>query len=554
MIATRPQNTAARADSGPGLALPQGWFGLTIRVVVSDGSTILPRIAVLLANAPTRIPTGNGRERFFVKSGSRWPFSIEKAVNEPCRYVPFPFGLAYLAALLDRDGVDVAVYDGVALNAGAEALLDYAGTCRPQIVFMETTTPTVDHDLALCLELKARTGAVIALAGAHATTFAEAILSEHPEVDWILTGEYELNAQRAIEAWRAGGERALAGLAGLVHAQALPDGTRRIVAGPPGAPIEPLDLLPVPARHFFPTREAPSVWPYWDGFCRHRPAIQMHASRGCPFRCTFCLWVSVMYGNGAYRTFSPRRVVDEMEQVIRQYGAKEIYFDDDIFTAREVHVLGICDEIRARQVRVPWSVMGDAMAVTERAIRAMAHAGCIGMKLGIESANRQVLEQARKPIRLDKVRDVVGWCSREGIKTHATITFGLPGETHASMQETLDFCRMLSVDSIQFSVATPFPGTPYYEGARRDGRLLDARWSDFDGNRSAVVRHEGLSAEEIAKFAARAPSRWLRARLHDPPWLRRQARYLGEILADQGVAGVSRRILRAARLLLARPG
>jgi anaerobic magnesium-protoporphyrin IX monomethyl ester cyclase len=511
-------------------------------------------VTVLLANAPTRIPTGNGRERFFVKAGSRWPFSIEKPVDESCRYVPFPFGLAYLAALLERDGVEVLVHDGVALNTRDEDLLSYADQCRPQVVFMETTTPTVEHDLALCRQLKARTGAVIALGGAHATSFAEPILREHPEVDWILTGEYELNAQRAIAAWRAGGDAALDGLAGLVRAQVLPDGTRRIVVGPPGAPIEPLDQLPMPARHLFPTREVPAVWPYWDGFCRHRPAIQMHASRGCPFRCTFCLWVSVMYGNGPYRTFSPRRVVDEMEQAIRQHGAKEIYFDDDIFTAREAHVLAICDEIRARQLRVPWSVMGDAMAVTERAIDAMAGAGCIGMKLGIESANRHVLEQARKPVRLEKVRNVVAWCGRGGIKTHATITFGLPGETRESMQETLDFCCALSVDSIQFSVATPFPGTAYYESVRTSGHLLDARWSDFDGSRAAVVRTEGLRAEEIAEFAARAPSRWLRARLRDPAWLRRQTRYLREILADQGLAGVKRRMLRAARLFLAKPG
>jgi anaerobic magnesium-protoporphyrin IX monomethyl ester cyclase len=520
---------------------------------VPEASPSLPRITVLLANAPTRIPAGKGRERFFVKAGSRWPFSIEKAVDEPCRYVPFPFGLAYLAALLERDGVAVAVYDGVALNTSAEALLEYAVRSRPQIVFMEITTPTVDHDLALCREIKTRTGALIALGGAHATTFAESILREHSQIDWILAGEYELNARDAIKAWRQG-EPLLDGVAGLVRAQTLPDGSRRIVSGPPGAPIEPLDLLPMPARHLFPTAEAPSLWPYWDGFCRHRPAVQMHASRGCPFHCTFCLWVSVMYRNGPYRTFSAKRVVDEMEQVIREHGAREIYFDDDIFTAREAHVLAICHEITARKLRVPWSVMGDAMAVTERAIEEMARAGCIGMKLGIESANSRVLEQARKPVRLDKVRAVVLWCGQRGIKTHATITFGLDGETRDSMRETLEFCRTLPVDSIQFSVATPFPGTPYYESARRSGHLLDARWTDFDGSRSAVIRHEGLSAEEIAEFTARAPSRWLRARLRDPAWLHRQARYLREIFSDQGLAGLKRRLVRAARLLLARPG
>ncbi len=495
----------------------------------------------------------NGRERFFVKAGSRWPFSIEKAAGEPCRYVPFPFGLAYLAALLEQDGVDVEVYDGVALNTSGEALLEFASKIRPRIVFMETTTPTVDHDLALCREIKTRTGALVALGGAHVTVFAESILREHTHIDWILRGEYELNARDAIKACRQG-ESLLDGIAGLVRAQIQPDGSRRVVSGPPGAPIEPLELLPMPARHLFPTREAPSVWPYWDGFCRHRPAVQMHASRGCPFRCTFCLWVSVMYRNGPYRTFSAKRVVDEMEHAIREHGAREIYFDDDIFTAREAHVLAICQEIVARKLRVHWSVMGDAMAVTERAIEEMARAGCIGMKLGIESANRQVLEQARKPIRLEKVRNVVRWCNQRGIKTHATITFGLDAETRDSMRETIAFCRSLPVDSIQFSVATPFPGTPYYESASRSGHLLDARWTDFDGGRSAVVSHEGLSADEIAEFTAHAPSRWLRARLRDPAWLRRQAHFLREILADQGLAGVKRRLVRAARLLLARPG
>jgi anaerobic magnesium-protoporphyrin IX monomethyl ester cyclase len=511
-------------------------------------------MTVLLANAPTRIPAGNGRERFFVKAGSRWPFSIEKGADESCRYVPFPFGLAYLAALLERDGVEVAVYDGVALNASAEDLLGYATKCRPQVVFMETTTPTVDHDLALCRELKARTQALIALGGAHVTTFAESILLEHAEVDWILPGEYELNAARAIVDWQRGGDAAVSGLPGLVRARLRQDGAREVIAGPPGSPIDPLDQLPMPARHLFPIRESPSAWPYWDGFCRHRPALQMHSSRGCPFHCTFCLWVNVMYANGRYRTFSASRVVDEMERLVRQHGAKEIYFDDDIFTAREAHVLAICDEILRRGLRVPWSVMGDAMAVTEKAIVAMGRAGCIGMKLGIESADQHVLDLARKPIRLDKVRNVVTWCNHAGIKTHATITFGLDGETRESMRQTLDFCRTLPVDSIQFSVATPFPGTPYYESVLQKGRLLDARWLDFDGGRKAVVRDDGVSAEEIAEFAARAPSRWLRARLREPAWLLRQARYLREILADQGLAGLERRLLRAGRLLLARPG
>ena len=155
-------------------------------------------MTVLLANAPTRVAVGSDEERFFVKAGSRWPFSIQKAANEACRYVPFPFSLAYLAALLERDSVHVEVYDGVALNAGRETFLSRAASYRPTIILLEATTPTIDDDLALVRELKARTGARIALAGAHPTHFARSLLDENPELDWVFKGEYELNALAAI--------------------------------------------------------------------------------------------------------------------------------------------------------------------------------------------------------------------------------------------------------------------------------------------------------------------------------------------------------------------
>jgi anaerobic magnesium-protoporphyrin IX monomethyl ester cyclase len=295
------------------------------------------------------------------------------------------------------------------------------------------------------------------------------------------------------------------------------------------------------------------MWPYWDGFCQRRPAVQMHASRGCPFKCTFCLWISVIYGQGPYRTFSPRRVVDEMAHVVERYGAREIYFDDDIFTAREDHVLGICQEILDRKLRVSWSVMGDAMAVTERAVDAMARAGCIGMKFGVESADPEVLKKLRKPVRLDKVRQVARWCSSRAIKTHATITFGLEADSPETMQRTLEFCCSLSVDSIQFSVVTPFPGTEHFRNARAAGLVDENDWSRFDGARSSVLRFPSMTPQYVEQFAQRAPSVWLRARMRDPGWLARQARYFARVARDQGVPGLARRLDRGYRLLFNLP-
>lgn len=501
-------------------------------------------MTVLLANSPTREKVRGRQERFFVKAGSRWPFSIQKDEREPCRYVPFPFSLAYLAALLEREQVPVEVFDGVALNVDRETFLERAVGYKPSLIVMEATTPTIDDDLALCRELKARTGATIALAGAHPTHFALSLLQEHAYLDWVFKGEYELNALAAI---RARSQAELAVVGGLVRR--TPEG--QVVEGPRGKPIMNLDELPFPARHMFPTRQAPTMWPYWDGFCQRRPAVQMHSSRGCPFKCTFCLWISVIYEQGPYRVFSGKRIVDEMEHVIATYGAKEIYFDDDIFTVREEHVLDVCSEIQARGLRVSWSVMGDAMAVTERAIDAMASAGCIGMKFGVESANKEVLKKLRKPVKLDKVRKVVDWCALRGIKTHATITFGLEGDTPETMQETLDFACSLPVDSIQFSVTTPFPGTEHYARAMKEKRII-GRFRDFDGAHSSVLRFDNMSNELVAELAERASSIWLRARLKDPAWISRQVQYMLQTARDQGLGGARRRARRGIDLLLNR--
>src|SRR5439155_6303991 len=148
----------------------------------------------LLANAPTRVPTEAGRELFYVKAGSRWPFSVEKSPDESCRYVPFPFSLAYLAALLERESIPVDVLDAVGLNLPEEQFLARAAASMPSLIVMEATTPTIQHDLELAARLKEATKATIALTGAHATVFPRETLCSARSVDWILTGEYEMNA------------------------------------------------------------------------------------------------------------------------------------------------------------------------------------------------------------------------------------------------------------------------------------------------------------------------------------------------------------------------
>ncbi len=206
-------------------------------------------MTVLLANAPTRIAQGSSRELFYVKAGSRWPFSIEKATAETARYVPFPFSLAYLAALLEKEKLPVEVLDAVALNLPHSEFVARCTKVRPSILVMEATTPTIEADLALARELKAATGAIIAMTGAHTTVFPLETLRAEESVDWVLKGEYELNALEAIRIQMANGadrEERLAQVRGLARATRDASGQRQVADVRPGFPSTTSTRCPSP--------------------------------------------------------------------------------------------------------------------------------------------------------------------------------------------------------------------------------------------------------------------------------------------------------------------
>lgn len=484
---------------------------------------------IVLSNPPYRIPLGDGRERFFIRAGSRWPFSIVKCEDDVSDYLPFPFYLAYAAALIEREpGLEVMVEDGVALNEREDEFLRRVCAASPRIFLLESATGTVRHDIELARTIKARCpDTLICFAGFHVTALTEETLELAGDaIDFILLQEYEESFLALARAIRDGTD--VSEIAGIAFRR----GDTLVRNDSPG--LVDVNRLPHPARHLFPANDRPDMNRYWDGFCQYRRAVQMHASRGCPFRCDFCVWNQVMYGQGMYRGRDVADICDEIEEVIDGYGAREIYFDDDTFTGHKKHVMAFCEEMirRGLQSRTRWSAMADFMITDDEMLRRMRAAGCIGVKFGVESGNEEVLKRIGKPVRLDRLRRNAALCARLGIKTHATFTFGLNGETRASMRDTLDLAKSLDCDSVQFSITTPFPGTRYYEELKRRGDLLAERWEDFDGSNSCVVRFGDMDARDVQEFHAAAGDEWLRSKLRQPGWIWRQLR--GQVRAWQG--------------------
>ncbi|MEO5357147.1 MAG: radical SAM protein [Nitrospirae bacterium YQR-1] len=470
-------------------------------------------LKIMLTNPAVKEKIDDKKERYFIKAGSRWPWSYIKRINEEC-VPPFPFYLAYSAQILRNEGFDVYTLDGVALNMEKPVFIEKVLTVAPDVLVIETAAHAFMHDVNLAKELKSKLSSnlKIIFTGPHATTFANEIMLNYPHIDIVLRGEYEFLLLEVVKRLQNNDNLRIDGVA-------YRDNGNLVVSGKKGF-IEDINKLPYPAFELFPSEEAPDITRYGDGICTYKPAVTLHSSRGCPFKCNFCLWNQVMYDNRKYRMFSPERVVDEMCYVIENFGAKEIYFDDDDFCINKKHVVDICDEIKARKLKIKWSCMGDAISTDEEMLKVMAEAGCIFMKFGVESGNKDILRQMGKPLEPLKAIQTAEICRKYGIMTHATFVFGLYGDTMDSMRETLALANKIKFDYAQASIATPLPGTRLYDLLIDSGRIKDMDFNNFDGTRSCVVLSEHLSPQQVVAFRKKAIKSMVLHKMADPIWWR----------------------------------
>lgn len=493
---------------------------------------------LLLTNPACKYPINNRYEKYFIRSGSRWPHSRIKRIGEIPSYLPFPFFLAYSASLLLQDKHDVYVLDAVALDYDDARLIKEAENIRPDIILFETTTPTITHDLHIARRLKEATGAKIILAGPHAAVYADSLMKTNLFIDYILKGEYELNCAKLIK--RLSNNDSASVVGGVVYRD-----TGSVIAGSdePAGQDESLDILPMPARNLFPSNKINDIGRYWDGFCQFRPAIQMQATRGCPYQCYFCLWNEVMYKHKKYRKFSPYRVVEEISYVMKEYGAREVYFDDDDFTIDKAYVYEICSLIIKEKLDIRWSCMADAVNLDKETLKLMKQAGCIGVKFGLESLSPKVLAMINKPVSLEKAKQTAKHCAQYKIRSHAAFAAGLLNEDVSSLNETLAGIKTLDVDTIQVSFAVPFPGTSFYDLAKSKGFINGAAWEDYDGSRKQVLRYPLLDEKMFKQYKSKLYRYWLISRLLQPAWVLRQIFYLKRYIKGQGIKRIMEQVL-----------
>ncbi len=423
-----------------------------------------------------------------IRAGCRFPNLTVKKTNS---YVPFPFLVAYAAAYSESRGVDVLCIDGIAERASLNSVLARIRSFSPDLVVAETSATSLKHDLGALEQLRELLPkSVIAVYGPHTDVRPmDALLGS--AVSFVIKGEPEQTAYELAGALaRRKDPRFVPGLICLDEAGGMAQTA-------PRKPIENLDELPYPKRDGMPMHNY-SV----PGF--PSPVTFMYGSRGCPFKCNFCLWPQTNL-KGAYRSRSGENIAAEMAWVLERFpDTKSFFFDDDTFNLGRTRILAFADEMNRRKLRIPWGMNARADNWDRELMERLVETGLFTLRIGIESGDPEVLARTHKDIDLEQARRTLEMSHSLGIRNHLSFIVGLPGETPGSVENTIRYIKSVPADSVQFSVAVPFPGTEFHTLASKNGFILTEDFSKYNGFDHVVTRTEAMTGDEIARAVARA--------------------------------------------------
>jgi hopanoid biosynthesis associated radical SAM protein HpnJ len=349
-------------------------------------------------------------------------------------------------------------------------------------VVLHTSTPSFKMDVRTAEMIKAENPqCVIAFVGGHATAMPDQTLKASRAIDIAARKEFDFSMKEVAEGWDWGK------IHGISHQK---DG--KIHHNLDRAPLlsEDLDKLPFVTQIY--DRDL-DFRKYNSPYCQY-PYVSLYTGRGCPARCTFCLWPQVTTGH-AYRTRSVDNVIEEVKEMKRLFpGMKEIFFDDDTFTA---------DRNRAREIAQKLKPLGLCWSTNSRAnvdyetLKIMKDGGLRLFVIGYESGNAEILKNIKKGVALETSRRFTQDCHKLGILIHGTFILGLPGETRETIQQTMRFAKEMNPETIQVSLASPYPGTAFYDYAIEHGYIKPEDMVDETGYQRCVINYPGLSGDEI---------------------------------------------------------
>lgn len=400
-------------------------------------------------------------------------------------------GIAYLASVLEANKIEVKIIDMCAYGMKFAELRGTLKQYNANLVGITATTPQIPITFKIAQLVKEISPTcMVVLGGVHPTALPEESLG-NPYVDYVVRNEGEYTLLELISYLRLDSD--ISNIKGLSYKV-----ENNIIHNTPRPLMENLDDLPFPARHLFPFPNA-----YYSPMVKGKLFADILTSRGCTGTCVFCNHAVFGY---KFRPRSPENVLSEMECLIDKYGVDEFHISDDSFGYDIDRAIKICDLIIEKKLNIYLSCSGGLRVdcVTEELLGKLKRAGCYRIHFGVESGSDEILRKIGKNTTLQQIRDTFSMAHKKGITTVALFMLGNYGENKQTMEQTIAFAKSLKADFSQFTMTTPFPGSPLYEILDKQNLLLTKNWNEYEIYKKTIFKTDELNGELIAKMYRKA--------------------------------------------------
>jgi anaerobic magnesium-protoporphyrin IX monomethyl ester cyclase len=404
----------------------------------------------------------------------------------------FPMWLAYATGVLEHSGFEVDFMDAPAEGDTFDKVLLRARGFDPKLIVVDTSTPSIFNDVEIAGRLKDNLPkAFVILVGTHVSALPEDTLKIDKRVDGVARQEYDYTLRELAFAWKNGND--VKDVAGISYRQG-----DTIIDNPQRPFIEDLDEIPFVSAIY---KKFLKIENYFNPNALY-PMVTITTSRGCPFRCTFCVYPQTLMGR-RFRLRSIENVVDEMEYIVENFPkAKAIFFEDDTLTVNKQRCIQLSEEIIKRGIKISWTANA-RVGLNFETMKKMKDAGCRCLCVGFESGSQPILDNVKKAIRLEEMFKFMKDAKKAGLLIHGCFMVGLPGETKETVKQTLKLAKKLNPDTVQFYPVMVYPGTEAYDWYQRRGFISTqdfSKWLTPKGLHNTVIQTEELSSEEIVRF------------------------------------------------------
>ncbi len=408
-------------------------------------------------------------------------------------YVMAPVTMVTLATLLQERGHTVSVMDCPATRDSFTAMLASVAHISPDIVYINTSTPTIDDDVyaARCIKEQSAHPAKTVLFGIHPSCQYADLLSS-TSIDCCIIGEPEFAACDLVEALFDGHK--LYSTPGI----AFMNDKKQLVVTSHREPIKRLDDLPIPDWSFVNTEN-------YRLPLNNEKFVLVNTNRGCPYRCTFCN--AYIYYGRTPRQRSVVHIMQELHNNVTRFGIKNFMFWAEEFILDKKFVRDLCHAIIGSGLQIKWVCNSRVDAVDAETLLAVKHAGCWNIAFGIESGNQNILNSINKQTSIEQISQAVTLAKRAGLQVTGHVIIGFPDDTDQTIATTASFINSLDLDFVQYYCAMPYPGTQLYADALEHGWLATNDWKGWEHN-SSILTYPQLKAKEIMKLRRRLMLRW----------------------------------------------